>query len=64
MSGSGLIADVRHAARLHARHPTFAAAAVVVLAAAIGAATAMFSLVRAVILRDLPFADPDRLVWA
>jgi len=64
MSGSGLLADVRHAARLHARHPTFAAAAVVVLAAAIGAATAMFSLVRAVILRDLPFADPDRLVWA
>ena len=60
---AGCLLDVRGAARLHARRPRFALAAVAVLGAAIGAALAVFSLVRAVILRDLPFAEPDRLVW-
>jgi putative ABC transport system permease protein len=55
--------DVRAALRLHACHPRFAVVAVAVLGVAIGAAAAVFSLVRAVILRDLPFAEPERLVW-
>src|SRR5205085_12690161 len=55
--------DFTQAIRLHLRRPAFALAAVAVLALAIGAATAVFSLVRAVLLRELPFADPDRLVW-
>src|SRR5262245_19297930 len=59
----GLRSDLMHALRIHLRRPAFAAAAVAVLALAVGAAAAVFSLVRAVLLRDLPFADPDRLVW-
>ena len=60
---AGFVLDVREAMRLHVRRPLFALVAVAVLGVAIGAATAVFSLVRAVILRDLPFAEPDRLVW-
>jgi putative ABC transport system permease protein len=60
---TGFSLDVHDAVRLHARRPLFAIVAVVVLGVAIGAASAVFSLVRAVILRDLPFAEPERLVW-
>jgi putative ABC transport system permease protein len=60
---SGLFIDARQAVRAHTRRPAFALVAVAVLGVAIGAATAVFSLVRAVILRDLPFAGPERLVW-
>ena len=60
---AGLLLDLRDAVRLHLRRPLFAVVAVTMLGVAIGAAMAVFSLVRAVILRDLPFADPDRLVW-
>src|SRR5438876_11918502 len=60
---AGFTLDIRDAIRLHARRPVFAIVAVVVLGVAIGAASAVFSVVRAVILRDLPFADPERLVW-
>src|SRR5215510_456851 len=59
----GLRSDLMHALRIHLRRPAFAAAAVAVLALAVGAAAAVFSLVDAVLVRDLPFADPDRLVW-
>ena len=59
----GIWLDIRDAVRLHLRRPLFALVAVTVLGVAIGAAMAVFSLVRAVILRDLPFAEPDRLVW-
>jgi putative ABC transport system permease protein len=57
--------DIRYAFRTIARAPGFAAAAIVALALGIGANTAIFSLVRAVFLRDLPFRDADRLafVW-
>ena len=59
----GLFADLLHAIRLHARRPAFALASVAMLALAIGAAAAVFSLVRGVLLRELPFAAPDRLAW-
>src|SRR5437773_1998442 len=55
--------DLRHACRLIRRQPAFSLFAILTLAAGIGAATAVFTLVHAVLLRELPFAEPDRLVW-
>jgi putative ABC transport system permease protein len=54
--------DVRFALRHLLRHPGFALTAIVTLALGIGATTAIFSVVNAVILRPLPFPDPDRLM--
>lgn len=53
--------DARYAFRSLARTPGLAVTAVVVLALGIGATTAIFSAVHAVVLRPLPFAQPDRL---
>ena len=58
-----LIRDVRYAARSLWRSPIFAAAAILTLALGIGANTAVFSVVRGVLLRPLPHADGDRLVY-
>ncbi|HSR51178.1 MAG TPA: ADOP family duplicated permease [Acidobacteriota bacterium] len=55
-------ADVRYAFRLIRRHPGFALAAAGVLALGIGAATAAFAAVDAVLLRPLPYKDSQRLV--
>ena len=52
--------DVRQALRLFRREPAFAAAAVLTLALGIGANTALFAVVEAVLLRPLPFEQADR----
>ena len=57
-----LARDLRHTFRTFARHPGFALIAVVTIALGIGANTAIFSVVQAVLLRPLPYADADRLV--
>jgi putative ABC transport system permease protein len=55
--------DVRFALRQFARRPGLTIAALVALTCGLGAVTTVFTLVNAVILRPLPVAAPDRLVW-
>jgi hypothetical protein len=57
-----VFADLRYAFRVMSRTPSFAVAVVIVLALGIGASTTIFSIVNAVLLRPLPFEEPDRLV--
>jgi putative ABC transport system permease protein len=54
--------DTRYGLRLIRKNPGFSAVVILTLAVGIGANTAIFSVVNAVMLRSLPFKDPDRLV--
>ncbi|HEY7285538.1 MAG TPA: hypothetical protein VH497_08855, partial [Vicinamibacterales bacterium] len=58
-----IIQDVRYGVRTFLRYPGFALTAMLALALGIGANTAVFSVVYGVLLKPLPFADPEQLIY-
>ncbi len=57
-----MLRDFYHAIRLLGRNPAFALISIAAIALGIGANTALFSIVKTVVLEPLPFAEPERLV--
>ena len=58
-----VIGDIRYGARVLRRNPVFTAVAILTLALGIGANTAVFNVMNAVLLRYLPVSDPERVVY-
>jgi putative ABC transport system permease protein len=58
-----LAGDLRHSLRLFAKAPGFVCAALLALALGVGAATTIFSLINAVLIRTLPYGDAERLAY-
>ena len=57
------MADLRYAVRLLRKSPLFSITVIITVALGIGASTAIFSVVNAILVRPLPFAARDRMVW-
>lgn len=62
MEMTTIFKDIRYAARMLTQNPGFAASAIVCLALGIGGTTAIFSVVHAILLKPLPYRQPERLV--
>jgi len=63
MQMASLLQDLRYTLRILRRDAGFAAFAILIAGLGIGASTTVFSVVNTLLLRPLPFKDPDRLVW-